>query len=149
MRELIERLEQAKEGNRDLDAAIAVAVFKTASTDDDLIYAKMPQKADDCASGTYWRCSRSGMSLHTSPYYTTSLDAARTLVQEGYIWACAIERIYHDDDVSYEPDGKLVAYAEVKPDKVDSSIYRLHEIIEAQALTPELALCVAALEARS
>ena len=81
--ELIERVENASGKDRELDAAIACAIFKTIKTDDDLIYRVPVRKCDDCAAGTYWHVSRSGRSLHTAPLYTGSIDAALTLVPEG------------------------------------------------------------------
>lgn len=80
---LVERLEKVEEGSRELDAEIAVAVFQRISTDDDLIYARPTRPEDDCAVGTYWRKSRSGLSLLIAPYFTSSIDVALTLLPAG------------------------------------------------------------------
>jgi hypothetical protein len=82
LKDLLARVEISTGPDRELDAAIAVATLGTTSTEDDLIYHKAPARDDRCAPGTYWRKSRSGMSLHTSPPYTSSLDAALALVEE-------------------------------------------------------------------
>ena len=87
--DLIAKLEAAPEGSRELDAAIAVATFSEPYGDDDLIYARQVDKDDDCAAGTFWRKSRSGASLRTAPYFTTSLDAA--LPSENIV---RVERVY-------------------------------------------------------
>lgn len=86
---LLERVEKAEGPDRELDALIEVATFKTISTDDDLIYAKPVHRDDNCAKGTFWRKSRSGASLHTAPEYTDSIDGAVALVERclpGWIW---------------------------------------------------------------
>jgi hypothetical protein len=80
--ELIERVEKATGPDRELDAAIAVAMLGTTATEDDLIYHKVPAHDDHCARGTYWRKSRSGWSLHTSATFSASLDSALALVEE-------------------------------------------------------------------
>lgn len=79
---LLKRVEAATGPDRELDAAIHVALSRTIATDDDLIYFSVPTKEDRCAPGTYWRKSRSGMSLRTSDLYTSSLDASLALVEE-------------------------------------------------------------------
>lgn len=84
MKDLIAELERAEVGSRELDAKIAVATFDEFSPSGDLVYAKLPNRYDHCTAGTYWRKSRSGASLYTAPHYTTSLDAALTLMPEGW-----------------------------------------------------------------
>lgn len=81
--ELIARLEYATEGSRELDAAIAVATFHETHGADDLIYALPTIENDLCAPGTFWRKSRSGLSLRTAQLFSSSIDAALTLVPEG------------------------------------------------------------------
>lgn len=137
-KELIERLKKAEGPDADLDAAIAVAVFETVKTDDDLIYAKIPHEEDKCAPGTYWRKSRSGYSLHTAPRYTESVDAARTLVPEGLIIEIKTGDLgggYSSASVlKWGPFGKdkLLGFAELPT-----------------AENAALVLCIAALEARA
>jgi hypothetical protein len=93
--ELIARLEAAAEGSRELDAAIAVAVFGGGSHDPG-----------------------------TAPHFTTSLDAALTLVPEGRGW------------LMRSVGGRGFA-----------AISNAGEA--SQAKTPALALCIAALKARA
>lgn len=80
--ELLERVEAASGPDRELDAAIEVAMLGTTATDDDLIYHSVPRKDDHCAPGTFWRKSRSGASLRTAAPFTASLDNALALVEE-------------------------------------------------------------------
>ena len=82
--ELIARLEGLEGPCRETDAMVAVAFFPRNVTADDSIYAKVPTRHDKCELGTFWKISRSGMSLHTADRYTESLDAALTLVPEGW-----------------------------------------------------------------
>ena len=90
---LMQELERATEGARDLDLAIEIQVF--------------------------------GRSRNVMPlYYTTSLDAALTLVSEGWEWQLSFED--------------------------DKGICRMGDpllLIEPEAATPALALCIAALKA--
>lgn len=80
MEEVIEALEKATEESRALDTRIAVLVFRAA--DPDALHAEAA--AEDCAIGTYWIVHRAGWrSLTTAQPYTTSLDAAMTLVREA------------------------------------------------------------------
>lgn len=79
---LIERVEKATGPDRELDAAIEVAMLGTTHMPDDLIYYKTTTRADHCLPGAYWRVSRSGEYLRTSEKYTSSLDAALALVEE-------------------------------------------------------------------
>lgn len=74
---LIQRLENLTAPDREVDALIAVAMFPTAydGLNGDHVYAKPTRRDDHCAPGTYWCCSRSGMSLHTAPEYTRRVDA--------------------------------------------------------------------------
>lgn len=128
--DLIARLEAAKEGSRELDAEIAVAVFETQKTDDDLIYARPCAKGDNCAPGTYWHVQRSGMSLRTAFNYTTSLDAALTLVPEDLSWAVK--------SPGFQSLRKTFLV------ELESGDYQWC----GEGWTPALALCIAALKAR-
>lgn len=83
MADLIALLEASTEGSRELDGLIAVAIFETQSSPDDLIYASVVRSYDHEAPGTYWRVSRSGKQLQTAPNYTTSLDAFEDLRPAG------------------------------------------------------------------
>lgn len=80
---LLERVREATGPDRELDAAIAVALQIGARKNlpDDLQYLREASRSDECAPGTYWFISRSGMSLRTAENYTASLDAALSLVE--------------------------------------------------------------------
>ena len=84
MNDLIERLEKATEGSRELDAAIHCAANPGYGKKEDRVSHEVPHRSHDCAPGTYWRIGFSGRSLHTAPNYTTSVDAALTLVPEHH-----------------------------------------------------------------
>lgn len=89
MTDLIRRLEEATEGSRELDAEIAVAaeIDLPSPMGDAKPWLKVPTPHDNCAPGTYWLVQRSGMSLRTAPPFSTSIDAALTLIPEGYsLW---------------------------------------------------------------
>lgn len=85
--ELIERLEKATAPDRNLDAALHVALVRPEQRADDLRYFRVPSANMDhmemCAPGTYWLKERSGASLQTAPAYTASLDAALALVERS------------------------------------------------------------------
>ena len=76
MLDLIAKLESAKEGSRELDAAIAVRVRAVAP---DTIFWKPP------FAGRYSKNDE----LFEVRRYTTSFDSALTLVPEGWAWGIA------------------------------------------------------------
>ena len=80
---LIEKLEGAEVGNRELDALVSVALKLDCKPNltDDLHSLRPIRKDDHCAPGTYWFVQRSGMSLRASEPVTTSLDAALALAE--------------------------------------------------------------------
>ena len=67
------------------------------------------------------------------PFYTTSLDAALTLVPGGWVWHVQID---------YELPGRAHLYNAVPGNKYDPPVR-----VQANGATPALALCVAALKA--
>lgn len=107
MKSLIEKLEAAKEGSRELDAEIKEK-FVGFNPDNDLPkYWPMVGKAEP-------------------PPYTSSLDAAQTLVSERRRWS-----LHMFDDCCH------------------ASIWKIKERpFESTANTPALALCIAALKAQ-
>lgn len=78
---ILERLKAATGPDREIDAAITVALCSPIKLTDETVHLRIPRKDDDCASGTYWYVSRSGMSLRTSEPLTASLDAIRALTE--------------------------------------------------------------------
>lgn len=83
MTALLERLEGAREGSRELDALVTVALRLDCKRNmpDDLQYLSAIRRDDECAPGTYWYVCRSGRSLRTSEPVTTSIDAALALAE--------------------------------------------------------------------
>ena len=109
MKDLIHELKQATEGSRELDWNIHK--FLNIVTD----------------MGEY-RTTMVGVWL---PHYTTSLDAALTLVPEGWEW-------------ELEWEHSTVAETEIARCKMGDPLL----FIDPEAATPALALCIAALKAR-
>lgn len=107
MKSLIERLEKASGPDRELDVEIAMAI--------DLPWNKAQRTGD-------------GKSL-VAPFFTSSLDAAMTLVPEGYDWS-----LFYDN-------GEAISGC--MPASEDGCCFS-----DNHAPTPALALCIAALKAR-
>lgn len=106
MRDLIARLEAATGPDRELDAEIMLAVY--------------PALGLTMTANGNW-LSKSG--IHTRvEAYTASIDAALSLVPEGWAWCV------HDVGIA--------------------SLMQALCVVKASAATPELALCIAALRAR-
>jgi hypothetical protein len=117
--ELIARLEAATEGSKGLDREILEATVKY------------------------------GAALMKAPLYTTSLDAALTLVPGGLCWNVSSAdnamvdgkpdaTVFGDEVERYQP-----GWPDAPPDIVREP-YEHHE-----AATPALAICIAALKARA
>ena len=123
MTDLLIRLENAKEGSRELDAEI--------------LRIARPEFADMQFHPTVagWLIGGDHKQPEYAPRYTTSLDAALTLVPEGCIWATSAYTTFATADVTLTGEGFLSASGDVE--------------FEAQAKTPALALCIAALRARA
>jgi len=117
---IIARLEKATAPDRQLDAAIAVACKSTTGFVEHL--------RDEWVSKA---SPNSG--VVPAPKYTSSIDAALTLVPEGMFWhvACGKSR----------PDEPLGGAQIITPGPLDA-------IGEGEAATPVIALCIAALKAR-
>lgn len=111
---LIERIEAAGEGSRKIDGDIAVDVK---SVPPFVSHRDSPEWASWSGGRDYW----------DAPHYTTSVDAALTLVPEGFDWTLG------------HTNGGLTIHAEVGG--------RGDEYMRFGA-TPALALCAAALRAR-
>lgn len=116
---LIHKLEQAKEGSRELDYAIQ-SVFVGAEN--------VVSETGSEACGCWWDTKRK--IFHAVPYFTSSLDAAMTLVPEGLAWTVSNRPLAKDHWASvanplHDDDGN-----------------------PATAKTAPLALCLASLRAR-
>ena len=122
---LIEKLEGVTDGSRELDAEIALAVGYTRAWHEDMA----PNRG-----GWYWRNKDIGPTHETydwPPLFSSSLDAALTLVPEGgWQW-----QIRQDPNVY-----RAAIVGGIVPDL---------KIMRGLATSPALALCIAALKART
>jgi hypothetical protein len=121
-RDLIARIEAATGPDRELDDAIADAIYTGKH--------RCCIKGLSDEAGGMWMFTYPNGSIGSSLRFTGSIDAALTLVPEGHQWSlaeCAMPGRY---------------YAELGPRK--ASVWSF----DAQAATPALALCAAALKAR-
>ncbi len=140
MDNLIAELEAATEESRALDADIHCAI--TGRIQHKLMRAGFTMEDQgDKAKNRHRATSKFIFSERgPAPRYTTSLDAAITLVPEGWGWAAAIL----DKDApsavvtNFEPQMKPGTF-DPNPDKIDC---------RSKAVTPALALCIASLKAR-
>lgn len=119
LRDLIERVERASQGSRELDAMIARAV------------GRVPMHAGFVAADDVAWDKGLGYSV---PRYTSSIDAAMSLVPKGMHWC-----VDSDGD-------RYMASASVGPQPIGGELYSPHAIADAE--TPALALCCASLRAR-
>ena len=132
MTDLIKRLEEAAEGSRELDCAISMWLIPLSKNE---FYMPALQRI---ATGAY--------TYRETAAYSQSLDAAVSLVPEGY----AIDSLFiwkgHPASVTIlgtrlEPFGRNRELAWVHSPK--------YGVWKAKAATPALALCIAAIRARS
>ena len=77
--ELISRLEVATEGSRELDEAIATAIWGE------------PKPSGNVGGVRILVWQHNGLERSIAPEFTESLDAAMTLVPEGESWDCGWE----------------------------------------------------------
>lgn len=117
MDNLIAELEAATEGSRDLDGEIALS----------LGWVKHH------AGWAHWTTPE-GLENQHVPFFSDSLDAALTLVPEGWVWHVQID---------YELPGRANLYNAVPGGKDDPPVH-----VQADGATPVLALCIASLKAR-
>ncbi|MBC9180219.1 hypothetical protein [Pseudoroseomonas ludipueritiae] len=142
LRELIERIEAAEEGSRELDGEVWCVVnglvFRRVHRDGTFDFYNPERRYCVSAEDPLPYFHMAGEYTHRAPYtvpkYTTSLDAAVSLVPEGAgvqierFWVQHISTPVWSAEVRWGIDGETV-YAEERP-------------------TPALALCCAALKAR-
>jgi len=123
MTDLLTRLEAAEEGSRELDAEIEIAVLPAYMVTKDaegFVQINM--------HGTALTPVWADYNPHSAPHYTTSIDAALTLIPDGW-------RYWHYWTGVYG--------AAVFPTRGGGPRIKVHD-----AATPALALCIAALKAR-
>ena len=140
MTELLDKLRAAEEGSRELDCCISAEledreVFFDGNT---MMGRSRTPPHDQCVLG--WidpgkqaRNFQAGWAKPPWPHYTTSIDAALTLVPEGWIWKANW----------FNSKG----YALVGKPSEKGNFKEPHKY-PALAKTPALALCIAALTAR-
>ena len=127
---LVERIEAATGLDRELDAAIAAALRIGTEHDWARNYPKWEGRSDGRV-----HLEKHGPSF-AAPTYTASIDAAMTLVPEG--WSVDLSLPGPFDGMPY---AKLMS--------LERNPYGLGESIKGKAPTPALAICAAALRARA
>lgn len=120
MGELIKRLEAATGPDRELDVAICRAI-------------EYEVRADKRMPGKWFYEPVKQYSWQEVPAYTASLDAALTLVAEGWLWTMWAAQPTESD--RWAADASVYYKAEAK--------------FRGEGVTPALALCIAALRARA
>lgn len=138
--ELIEKIEVAGGPDRELDAEIGVAASRY--DDSRIVYAKGKRWYRSPGKGRipfHVGGGNGGTSfgvIYQQTRYTASLDAALTLVPEGFEWSLEYQAGHH-----VSSDGEcMVAIAKLGDPCRDW---------ESTSATPALALCAAALKARA
>lgn len=151
--ELIAKLEAATRPDHELDAHIAIAVRALVS----VTGSEVPKWADE--NFPVWRVMKPGVVevVHDTgtgglnwkvPYYTASVDAALTLVPEG--WRCGFEMAGIHDPVQCPEAWCWPHESGWEPDwQLGEEGYRSHpDAQRAIGANPAIAICIAALEAR-
>ena len=121
MDELIAKLEAAAEGSRDSDIAIAYAIYPQLTSQE------MPGPLTG-STATQWYLLGTHVRIE---HYTTSIDAALTLVPEGWEGHVGINRC-------------VASLYKAPPHRIPT-----HIGVGSIASTPALALCIASLKARA
>lgn len=136
MKDLIAKLEAASEGSRELDILIACAVGD---------YEIRESECDGMSE--LWHITQpyawlvgSEFQWHKfdGPFYTTSIDAALTLVPEGMAWS--IDSGYVVNSYAGRPIAQLI----FRDGETGNQ-----STIDGVGNTPALAICIAALKARA
>lgn len=139
MDDLIERLESAPEGSRELDAEIELDRRKFIAGAAAFVgWAANPDLGKGKVLGWIWDGEHVN-SQDEAPHYTTSVDAALTLVPEG--WAIEGAMIWPGHPISLKLLETHLEGGRYWHDSDDGSC-------EIQAATLALAICIAALKAR-
>lgn len=126
MKDLIERIEKAEAGSRELDAEIAVALYGGEIIWKQANYTMEVYPARRAPSPNHV----GGFANNPVEYFTTSVDAALTLRPEGLAWAGEFS------DYNYANFW------------LDTQDYDGRPLGEGRGNSPALAICAAALRAR-
>lgn len=148
---LIERLEAASAPDRELDAAIFMAANPTIrlSPKSRPLLLKRVWPTVNGGRDVFWYETKSGCmgGLDDAPY-TASIDAAMTLVPEGWL-------VGFEQDSRFERPGKVLAWAWPFDSDYDPDWQLGQEgqqgnpdAAKGHANSPALALCIASLKAR-
>ena len=136
LQEIIERLTVAAGPDREIDADIWLATRVGWVRQRYNNWLGLQSRGSDAAERQY--------ALLYAPTFSASLDAALSLVPEGYVWR-ACEQLHYRGDGWKDENGRMRSWAQVDPARSPVNIDQIHE---AEALTTPLALCIAALKAR-
>lgn len=129
---LIAELEAATEGSRELDHSIFLATH--------------PEQGTTSEGGEYWyagHLDEDGGPWIRLPKYTTSLDAALTLVPKGW----SLFGLRQGDPTLSDSNPEKRSWASIKPHQQNDAGWKLG-IQMNHALTPALALCIAIAKTR-
>jgi hypothetical protein len=126
--ELIERLEKATGPDRELGNQALLACGWKRWREDRIYLWEMP--------------GARGITTAYPPDPTASLDAAVTLVPEGWIWQASNRAPKPHTGRAYIHNGELVFVG------IGGVRNPSHRAVEVTAITPAIALCIAALKAR-
>lgn len=137
MDDLIKKLESAECGSRELDGKI----YRRVELSKGHLYRETPEGWQTNLHGTALNPVWSD-SLASAPHYTTSLDAALTLVPEGWGWQVSDRAPNPHAGRAYLHNRELHFVG------VFDRPNPRFECSEETAATPALALCIAALKAR-
>lgn len=130
---LIAELETATEGSRELDYAIAKEIGW-----------RFSGETEFKEYGVFWRDATTD-EWKQLPWWTTSFDAALTLVPEGH--RCSFDIPGEEDDKNH---ATVVKYSQVlEAVNLKAKTEEINKLWNhSYAATPALALCIAALRAR-
>lgn len=138
--ELAERVERAEGPDRRLDVAIAIAVDWTYPSMMAPLRVTVAWRGEDAIDSIAEEAERPDSLLKYLPRYTASIDAAMTLVPEGWWWSAGDCSVSSDasvgPDVAHCDKALLIAF----DDGIHADL--------PHPSTPALALCAVSLRAR-
>lgn len=138
---LLKALGEAKEGSRELDAEIALAIgWRRGSRNRSLVTGLPMAETEE-----WYDPDSNSVNLAPQPY-TTSLDAALSLVPEGALWQITKGVLLPKAGVSNGEPPRFIGLGCYGRDSKENPRYKW---VEESAATPALALCIAALRSRS
>lgn len=138
---LIAELERAEEGSRELDASIFCAVkFPGHKPERNFFYKNRDEWGVFVSNQP-----KPGMTFHDAPHYTTSVDAALTLVPEGWLVASISQYAKRG-----EPRSGVIMIRKEHAARNDMTVPEMNLATpRSEAATAAVALCIAALRVRA